>query len=111
MDAVRALTCDLQYGKYGYVVEVDVQGFCDHVDHPWLVDMLRVRIDERAFLKLIQQWLKAGGLEPEGDVVHPETGPPQGGTISPVLANAYLHDALALGFTQVVKAHCRGAAL
>jgi hypothetical protein len=51
--------------------------------------MLRVRIEDRAFLKLIQKWLKAGVLEPDGQGVHPETGTPQGGTLSPVLANAY----------------------
>ena len=93
------------------MVEVDVTGFCAHVAHPWLVDMLRVRIDDRAFLKLIQTWLKAGVLEPDGQVVHPETGTPQDGTVSPVLANAYLHDALDLWFTKVVRAHCRGEAL
>ena len=80
LDAVRDLTFDLQYGVYGYVVEVDVKGFFDHLDHTWLVDMLRVRIDDRAFLKLIQKWLKAGVLETDGHVVHPETGTPQGGT-------------------------------
>ena len=93
------------------MVEVDVKGFFDHLDHTWLVDMLRVRIDDRAFLKLIQKWLKAGVLEPDGHVVHPETGTPQGGTVSPVLANAYLHYALDLWFTKVVQAHCRGEAL
>jgi RNA-directed DNA polymerase len=110
-DAVRDLTFDLQYGRYGYVVEVDVKGFFDHLDHTWLLDMLRVRIDDRAFLHLIGKWLKAGVLETEGQVVHPETGTPQGGTVSPVLANAYLHYALDLWFTKVVKAHCRGEAL
>jgi hypothetical protein len=93
------------------VGEVDVQGFFDHVDHPWLLDMRRVRIDDRAFLTLIQQWLKAGGLETAGQVIHPETGTPQGGTRSPGLANASLHYVLDLWFSQVVRAHCRGAAL
>jgi group II intron reverse transcriptase/maturase len=111
LDAVRDLTFDLPYGKYGYVVEVDVKGFFDHLDHSWLLDMLRVRIDDRAFLRLIRKWLKAGVLEPDGHVVHPETGTPQGGTISPVLANAYLHYAVDLWFAKVVKAHCRGEAL
>ena len=111
LDAVRDLTFDLQYGRYGYVVEVDVKGFFDHLDHSWLLDMLRVRIDDRAFLKLIQKWLKAGVLETDGHVIHPETGTPQGGTVSPVLANAYVHYALDLWFTKVVKAHCRGEAL
>jgi RNA-directed DNA polymerase len=111
LDAVRDLTFDRQSGVYGYVVEVDVKGFVDHVDHTWLVDMLRVRIDDRAFLKLIQKWLKAGVLETEGHVVHPETGTPQGGTVSPVLAHAYVHYALDLWFPKVVKAHGRGEAL
>jgi RNA-directed DNA polymerase len=73
--------------------------------------MLRVRIDDRAFLRLIRQWLQAGGLETAGHVVHPETGTPQGGTVSPVLAKVYVHDALDLWFAKVVKAHCRGEAL
>ena len=90
LEAVRDLTFDRQYGRDGSVVEVDVKGFFDHLDHTWLVDMLRVRIDDRALLTLSQKWRKAGVLEPEGHVVHPETGTPQGGTVSPVLANAYL---------------------
>jgi hypothetical protein len=82
LDAVRDLTFDLQYGTYGYVVEVDSKGFFDHLDHAWLVDMLRVRMDDRAFLRLIRKWLKAGILEPDGQVLHPETGTPQGGTVT-----------------------------
>jgi len=81
------------------------------MDHAWLLDMLRVRIDDRALLKLIRKWLKAGGLETDGQVIHPETGTPQGGTVSPVLANVYLHYALDLWFDKVVKAPCRGEAL
>jgi group II intron reverse transcriptase/maturase len=81
------------------------------MDHAWLLDMLRVRIDDRAFLKLIRKWLKAGVLETDGQVIHPETGTPQGGTVSPVLANVYLHYALDLWFDKVVKVHCRGEAL
>jgi retron-type reverse transcriptase len=51
--------------------------------------MLSVRIDDRAFLRLIRKWLKAGILETDGQVIHPEIGTPQGGNISPVLANVY----------------------
>jgi RNA-directed DNA polymerase len=91
LDAVRDLPFALQYGTYGYVVEVDVKGFFDHLDHTWLEDMLRVRIDDRAFLRLIRTWLKAGILDTEGHFIHPETGTPPGGTVSPVLANAYVH--------------------
>jgi RNA-directed DNA polymerase len=91
LEAVRDRTCDLQDGTYGYVVEVEVKGVFDHVDHPWLVDMLRVRIDDRAFRRRLRKGRKAGVWEPEGPVVHPETGTPQGGTRSPVLANASWH--------------------
>jgi RNA-directed DNA polymerase len=87
LDAVRDLTFDLQYGPYGYLVEADVKGFVDQLDHTRLLTMLRERIDDRAFLRLIRKWLKAGVLETDGRVVHPETGSPQGGCISPVLAN------------------------
>jgi RNA-directed DNA polymerase len=111
LEAVRALPFDLQYGTYGEVVEVEVHGVFDHLDHPWRLDMRRVRIDDRALLGLIRKWLKAGVLEPEGHVVHAETGTPQGGTISPVLANAYLPYAVDLWCAKVVKAHGRGAAL
>ena len=52
------------------------------MDHAWLLDMLRVRIDDRALLKLIRKWLKAGGLETDGQVLPPETGTPQGGTVT-----------------------------
>ena len=108
LDAVRDLTFDLQYGRYGYLGEADIQGFFDHMDHAWLLDMLRLRIDDRAFLHLIHKWLKAGVLETDGQVVHPETGTPQGGTVSPVLANVYLHYALDLWFDKVVKATLSG---
>jgi group II intron reverse transcriptase/maturase len=110
-DAVRDLTYDLQHGVYGYVVEADVKGFFDHMDHDWLLRMLKERIDDRAFLGLIRKWLKAGVLERDGTVIHPQTGTPQGGTISPVLANVYLHYVLDLWFERVAKAHCRGEAL
>jgi group II intron reverse transcriptase/maturase len=110
-DAVRDLTFDLQYGTYGYLVEADVTGFFDQLDHTRLLTMLRERIDDRALLRLIRKWLKAGVLETDGRVVHPETGSPQGGCISPVLANVYLHYALDVGFAKEVKTHCRGEAL
>jgi retron-type reverse transcriptase len=108
---VRELTLDLQYGVYGYVVEADVSGFFDHLSHDWLLTMLAQRIDDRAFLNLIRKWLKAGILEPDGELVHPETGTPQGGIVSPARANVYLDYALDLWFEKVVRPGCRGEAL
>jgi RNA-directed DNA polymerase len=111
LDAVRDLTFDLQYGRYGYLIEADIQGFFDHMDHTGLLDMLRRRIDDRALLRLLHTWLKAGIVDTDGQGVHPETGTPQGGPVSPVLANGYLHDALARWCEQVGKPHGRGEAL
>jgi group II intron reverse transcriptase/maturase len=107
-DAVAELTRELQFGPYHMVVEADIRGFFDHMDHDWLLEMLEQRIDDRAFLGLIRKWLKAGILETDGKVINPETGTPQGGTVSPILANVYLHYALDLWFDRVVKKSCRG---
>ncbi|HEX2521077.1 MAG TPA: reverse transcriptase domain-containing protein, partial [Terriglobia bacterium] len=82
----------------------------DHLDHEWLLKMLGERIRDRWLLWLIKKWLKAGVLEEDGQVIHPATGTPQGGIISPVLANVYLHYGLDLWFHKVVRKHCRGEA-
>ena len=110
-DAVNDLRYELQFGTYGYVVEADIKGFFDHMDHEWLLRMLRERIDDAPFLNLIQKWLKAGILDTDGMIIHPDSGTPQGGVVSPVLANVYLHFALDLWFEKTFKAHCKGAAM
>ncbi|MGH7771584.1 MAG: group II intron reverse transcriptase/maturase [Candidatus Binatia bacterium] len=110
LDAVDWLTIKLQFGRYHYVVEADIKGFFDHIDHNWMLRMLAERIDDRALLRLIRKWLKAGVLEADGTVVHPATGTPQGGIVSPILANVYLHYALDLWFGRVFKPRCRGEA-
>jgi len=110
-DAVSELTKELQFGPYYTVVEAEIKGFFDHMDHNWLLEMLEQRIDDRAFLGLICKWLKAGILETDGKVDNPDTGTPQGGIVSPILANIYLHYALDLWFDGVVKRACRGKAI
>lgn len=110
LDAVDKLTVKLQFGKYNYVVEADIKGFFDHLDHEWLLKMLTERIDDKALLWLIKKWLKAGVLDTDGAVLHPVTGTPQGGIVSPILANVYLHYALDLWFQKVVVPHCGGEA-
>ncbi len=110
-DAVSELTKGLQFGPYHTVVEADIRGFFDHMDHDWLLEMLEQRIDDRAFMGLIRKWLKAGILETDGEVINPEAGTPQGGIVSPILANVYLHYGLDLWFEQVVKRSCRGKAI
>jgi RNA-directed DNA polymerase len=110
LDAVDRLTIKLQFGRYNFVVEADIKGFFDNIEHGWLVRMLEERIEDGAFLRFIKKWLKAGVLDTDGQVLHPATGTPQGGGISPILANVYLHYALDLWFHKVVKPRCRGEA-
>ena len=109
-EAVRTLTQELQFGCYGYVVDLDIRGFFDHIDHDWLLKMLEQRVDDEPFVKLIGKWLKAGVLETDGKVLHPETGCPQGGSISPILSNIYLHFALDLWFERKVRPQCEARA-
>jgi len=111
LDAVRHLTDELQYGRYCWIVEADIKGFFDNIDHDWMLRMLGERIDDKSFLRLIQKWLKAGILDTDGEVIHPATGTPQGGIVSPILANLYLHYALDLWFETKIKPGCRGSAL
>jgi RNA-directed DNA polymerase len=70
----------LNVGNYCWIVEADIRGFFDHMDHDWLVRMLEERIADRSLIALIIKWLKAGVME-EGRVEHPATGTPQGGVI------------------------------
>ncbi len=111
LNAVRDLSAALRTGRYKYIVEADIKGFFDNISHDWLMKMLELRIDDKPFLRLIRKWLKAGVLDTNGDVINPEAGTPQGGSVSPILANVYLHYALDIWFEKVVKAHCRGQAV
>ena len=92
------------------MVEADIKKFFDTIDHDGMVQMLAERIDDDALLRLIRKWLKAGVLDTDGQVLHPVTGTPQGGTVSPILANVFLHDVLDSWCANVVKPHCRGEA-
>jgi group II intron reverse transcriptase/maturase len=108
--AVDQLKRELQFGGYHHVAEADIKGFFDNLSHEWLMRMLGERIDDQAILRLIKKWLKAGVLDTDGKVLRPEGGTPQGGIISPILANVYLHYALDLWFEKVFQPSCHGAA-
>jgi RNA-directed DNA polymerase len=110
LDAADQLRVKLQFGGYHHVVEADIKGFFDNLSHEWLMRMLAERIDDQAILRLIKKWLKAGVLDTDGKVLRPEGGTPQGGIISPILANVYLHYALDLWFERVFQRSCKGAA-
>jgi RNA-directed DNA polymerase len=110
LEAVDQLTVKLQFGSYHQVVEADIKGCFDNLSHEWLMRMLGERIDDEPILRLIKKWLKAGVLDTDGKVLRPERGTPQGGIISPLLANVYLHYALDLWFEKVFQRSCKGGA-
>jgi RNA-directed DNA polymerase len=106
--AVQELTDELFRGKFNFLVEADIKGFFDNIDHDWMMRMLKRRIRDGAILRLIKKWLKAGIMEETGEIIDPLTGTPQGGIISPLLANVYLHFVLDLWFEKRVRKGFRG---
>jgi len=92
-----------------WMVEVDIRRFFDTLDHARLRELLQLRVRDGVLLRLIGKWLNAGVLE-DGCLEHPEAGTPQGGVISPLLANIYLHYVLDVWFEDGVKRHLRGEA-
>jgi RNA-directed DNA polymerase len=92
-----------------WLVEVDIRKFYDSLDHAHLRTLLRQRVRDGVLLRLVDKWLKAGVLE-DGDLSYPEAGAPQGGVISPLLANVFLHYVLDVWFEQEVKPCLKGRA-
>jgi len=88
--ALDALTVGIKQKKVSWVLDADIRAFFDTIDHTWMVKFIEHRIADRRVVRHIQKWLNAGVLE-EGRHTVPETGTPQGGSISPLLANVYLH--------------------
>ncbi len=101
----------LASGRYHWVLDADLKSYFDTIDHDWLIRMLELRIADRALIQLIRRWLKAGILEEDGTVIDPQTGTPQGGILSPLLANVYLHHALDLWFEKRVRRRTKGQAM
>ena len=109
-DAVRALTLAVDGGEANFILEIDVASFFDHVDRSQLVEMLRKRVVDGSMHRLIGKCLHVGVLD--GEVfTRPDEGTVQGSTLSPLLGNVYLHYALDLWFTEVVKPRLRGKAV
>jgi group II intron reverse transcriptase/maturase len=93
----------------GWILEIDIRKFFDTMDHRHLMDVLRRRVRDGVLLRLISKWLHAGVKE-DGSVSYPDAGTPQGGVISPILANIYLHEVLDVWFEREVKPRLRGKA-
>jgi len=106
-DALKHLNHIITSKPVSYVIDADIKGFFDHVDHNWLVKFLQHRISDRKFVGYVEKFLKAGIME-DGKYYDTEEGTPQGGILSPVLANIYLHYVLDLWVEIAVKRKCTG---
>jgi group II intron reverse transcriptase/maturase len=93
----------------GWILEVDIRKFFDTLDHAYLREFLQLRVRDGVLKRLIGKWLKAG-VQEDGSLSYPESGSPQGGVISPLLANVYLHYVLDQWFALEVKPRLRGQA-
>jgi group II intron reverse transcriptase/maturase len=89
-NALDALTVGIERRKVNWVLDADIRGFFDAINHEWMVKFIQHRIADKRIERLVRKWLKAGVLE-DGRIWNTEAGTPQGGSISPLLANIYLH--------------------
>jgi RNA-directed DNA polymerase len=108
-DALQAVWEQTMSMDGGWVLEADIEGFFDAIDHARLREVLQKRVSDGVLLRLIGKWLNAGVME-EGAIYHPDSGTPQGGVISPLLANVFLHEVLDLWFEHEVKPRLKGRA-
>jgi len=88
------MQCQANCKKYGWVVDVDIKGFFDNINHEKLMQLVRHHTKEKFVLLYVERWLKAGVEQADGSIVERTKGTPQGGVVSPLLANLYLHHAL-----------------
>ncbi len=95
--------------KLNWIIDADIKGFFDNISHEWMIRCLSEKIADPNLKELIRRFLKAGIME-EGKYLEAEKGTPQGGIISPLLANIYLHYVLDLWFEKRVKTHLKGYA-
>ncbi|MBT0160952.1 group II intron reverse transcriptase/maturase, partial [Candidatus Bathyarchaeota archaeon A05DMB-2] len=107
--AIREVNQLIMTRKINFIVDADIKGFFNNVDHEWLMRFLEHDIADKNFLRYIKRFLKAGIME---DMKYHESdkGTPQGGLISPVCANVYLHYVLDMWFDKAVKKQCKGEA-
>lgn len=105
--ALKQLNDLIMLQPVNHIVEADIKGFFDSVDHDKLMEFIRIRITDTALLNLIDKFLKAGYID-DGQLVKSDTGTPQGSILSPMLANIFLHYVLDEWFETTVKSHARG---
>ena len=105
--ALRQVNQTIMYKRVNYILDCDIKGFFDNVDHKWLIKFLEHDIADRNFIRYIVRFLKARVVE-NGRKIKTDKGTPQGGLISPVLANVYLHYVLDTWFEKQVKPGLKG---
>lgn len=108
-DAIKKVNDLIMFGKVNYILDCDIKGFFDNVDHKWLMKFLEHDIADKNFLRYIVRFLKSGVMV-QNHYEETSVGTPQGGLISPVLANVYLHYVLDLWFENRVKRQLNGVA-
>ncbi|MBO6127480.1 MAG: group II intron reverse transcriptase/maturase [Pseudobutyrivibrio sp.] len=106
-DAIKRVDNLIMFQKVNYILDCDIKGFFDNVDHKWLMKFLEHDIADKNFLRYIVRFLKAGVME-FNHYENSSVGTPQGGLISPVLANVYLHYVLDLWFEKRIKRQLKG---
>lgn len=108
-DALKVLNKIVNRPEINYIVDADIRGFFDHVDHEWMMKFIDHRIADPNIQRLISRFMKAGVMEAGMSYETPE-GVPQGGPISPLLANIYLHYVMDLWFEKRIRRQCSGSA-
>ena len=108
-NALKVLSETVENRPINHIVEADIKGFFDTVNQEWLMKFLAHRIEDKRIQRMVKRFLKAGVAE-DGSVTVSDEGTPQGGVISPLLANIYLHYALDLWFEKVHSKSCTGYA-
>lgn len=108
-DALKTLSLTMERKPINHIVEADIKGFFDNVNQEWLLKFLAHRVGDKRIQRMVKRILKAGVAE-DGSVTISDDGTPQGGVISPLLANIYLHYALDLWFERIYRKSCTGYA-
>lgn len=107
--ALKVIGDSINFKPINYVIEADIKGFFDNVNHGLLLDFLRIRIKDSSLLRLIESFLKAGFVDSD-QLIKTDKGTPQGSILSPMLSNIFLHYVLDKWFNDVVQVHIKGYA-
>ena len=106
-DAIKELDKTIKYKRVNYIVDADIKGFFDNINHEWMIKFLKHVIQDKHFIRYINRFLISGIME-EGKKLESDKGAPQGGLISPILANVYLHYVLDLWIEKDIKKRYKG---